>query len=167
MTQQAKGPKARQVSAADFADLLGVHRNTVGNWIRDGLPVKSRRGRAVQLELAAAFQWVRKQDAAAAEARIEKLMADPDYDRAEARKMIAAADMAEMERDKRRGELVPTADVEERWASVVVAAREAVMAVPGVMVQDGTIRPSQEAHAEGLLRDALTAFGQAAGDAAA
>lgn len=164
VSRKRADPAKLTVSATAFADLLGVHRNSVGNWLKDGLPIARRRGREAVLDLAVALQWIRKRDADAADQRLAEATADPDLDRAKARKMMAEADMAELQRDQRRGLLVGASDVEERWAEMVVSLRESVMSVPGVAVQSGLIRPSQEAQLEDLCRDALARFGEAGPD---
>ena len=144
------------VSVGVFADLFGVHRNTVATWVREGLPVQRRRGRVTDLDLAAGIQWMRKRDLAAFEARLEAATSTPDIDAARARKVAAEADLAELERDRRRGELVQTDAVEARWGEMAHSIREGVMSLPGMAVQAAIIRPDQEATLDDLCRSALT-----------
>jgi phage terminase Nu1 subunit (DNA packaging protein) len=184
-----RGTRRHLLSLADFAGLLGKHRTTVQQWIRDGMPVAKVRGGkqgAHQIELGPALEWhqarleaqleerLRQVESAfeerlqakeaSFEARLKALMSSPDIDAARARKTAAEADIAEMERDQKRGDLVPTVDVEERWAGMIISLRENVMAIPGVAVQSGLIPPAREVDLETACRDALTSFGQAGQD---
>lgn len=46
------------------------------------------------------------------------------------RKELALAELREMERDRRRGELVPAADVKTKWAAIAGRIRDAVLRIP-------------------------------------
>ncbi len=151
-----KKPSPWVVPVGTFAELLGVHRNTTGAWLKAGMPIRRRVGRVTELDLGAALRWLRKRDETAWEARLEAAVSSPDIDHARARKLGAEADLAELERDRKRGEMVQTDAVEARWGEMVHSIREGVMSVPGMAVQAGLIRPDQETTLDDLCRSALT-----------
>jgi len=153
-----KAIRRHHVSLTEFAELTGRHRTTVQAWIRAGMPVKRARGGARGahvIDPGPAFRWLLERTEAACEERIAALTANPDASLARARKLAAEADLAELERDRQRDHLLPVDDVEARWMQVAVAVREAVLAIAGVAVQAGIIRPDQEATLDDLCRSAL------------
>lgn len=121
---------------------------------------KARRGGENHIGLGDAIRWLRARDAAAWKARLDAATSSPDIDAQRARKIRADADIRELDRDERLRELVPAAEVEEHWCSMMESLREALMAVPGTAVQEGLIRADREQHLETLVRDALTIFGK-------
>ena len=152
--------KPIRVTIGQAAELLGVHHQTVANWTRAGLPVV-REGRSGMLDLAVMLPWVRARDRK--ELDDHKALVSPDA--ARTAKVAAEARLKEMDVAEREGKLLRADHVEERWTEIVVAVREAVMAVAGVAVQAGLIKPTQEAELETALRDALVlASGQDDGE---
>ena len=139
-----------RVPAGRFADLCAVHHNTVSNWIRAGLPAK-KEGRAMMLDLAVAFPWVRARD----RKDLDEAKAATSPDVAKAAKITAEARLKEMDVAEREARLLPAEQVAERWTQRVVTLREAVMSVAGAAVQATLVHPEQEAELEALLRDAL------------
>jgi len=102
-----------------------------------------------------AFRWLLERAEATCEERIAAITASPDTTAARGRKLAAEADIAELNRDQRRGELVAVVDVEERWAETMVAIREGVLGIPGVAVESGLILKTQGATLETICRDTL------------
>lgn len=141
-----------RVGAARFADLCAVHAQTVSNWIRDGLPISRRAGRAY-VDLAVGFPWVRAKDREALDAARSRT--DPDG--ARAAKTAAEARLKELDLAEREGSIVQAAEVEARWSEVITAIRESVMSVPAVAVQGGLVEPAREADLASVCRDALVA----------
>lgn len=150
----AAGVDVREVTAARFAELHGVHHNTVGNWLKAGLPVR-RESRVAMIDLAAGIQWVRARDAQAAEAAVEEMRERADPKAVQTRKTAAEARLKELDLAERKGEIVTTSAVAESWAQQTIAVREAVMAVPGIVVQAGLVRPEDERAVGEICRDAL------------
>ena len=152
MVGKSLGVKLPLVSAGQFAELCGVHHNTVAVWLKDGLHASRVQSR-VHIDLALGFLWVRARDQAAVDTARNR--ADPHN--ARGTKLAAEARLRELDVAEREGELVPAADVEARWTQMMSALREAVMAVPGVAVQAGLVEAAREADLEQACRDALTA----------
>lgn len=143
-------PRAIEVTAGVFADVCGVHHNTVTNWIRDGLPVRRDGARAL-VDVGAGVRWVRARDEAAMTELRER--ADPEAVRT--RKTAAEARLKELDLAERKGEIVTASAVAESWAQQTIAVREAVMATPGVLVQASLVRPEDEKAVAEVMRDAL------------
>lgn len=89
---------------------------------------------------------------------------DPQAERA--RLDCARADLAELDLARRRGELLPTAEVSAAWAGQVAIAKGRLLAMPA-RIAPGMIRCRDLRSAERLLRDALyTVLTELANDAA-
>jgi phage terminase Nu1 subunit (DNA packaging protein) len=140
--------------AADYAD---VSRTTAQVWIRrEGLPVLRRRGGrggAHEIELVPAIRWLRARDKAAYEAELVK--GNPAHEAARLRKLQAEARIAEANAAEREGDLVPAAQVEERWARIALEVKERALVLPAVAVQRGVIVVDQEAALAELVYDVL------------
>jgi len=54
----------------------------------------------------------------------------PDYDESRARTEHLKAELLELERKTKEGLLVPAADVEAKWAEIVVMARTKILGIP-------------------------------------
>jgi hypothetical protein len=159
---KAKGQKRPgapiTVTAGRFAILMGVHHNTVGNWIKnEGLPAK-RRGRDTDIDLAAGVAWVRARDRRDLEAELEALRQGRDPEANKNAKLAAETRLRELDVAEREGRLILADDVESRWSQIVAAIRESVMGVAGAAVQGGLIDPGQEVELEEMCRDALIAL---------
>lgn len=148
---------ALEVSAGQFADLCGVHHNTVGNWIKEGLPhLRSRR--LTKIDVAAGFTWVRTRDRAEHETELATLRDARGSEASKAARAAADARMRELDLAEREGTLISADDVEARWTQIVIATREAVMGLPAIAVQSGLIDPARETHLTAICRDALAAL---------
>lgn len=146
-------------NVAELAELFGVHRHTIENWIKDGLPATRgvTPGDPVLAQLRAAVRWVRARDEERSRKAIEKARGG-DEDSAKARKLAAEAKLKEMLVAEREGKLVPAGDVEARWTERVGSLREALRAIPGMAVQAGLVAARDEVRLESMLRDALVSY---------
>jgi phage terminase Nu1 subunit (DNA packaging protein) len=120
---------AATLSSQDFAQLVEVHRNTVANWIAAGLPAR-KRGRVQAIDTVRGVLWVREQERQVYEAKLEAATSTPDIDRERCRKLKADADIAEMARDQKRGELVSQLDAERAWSTHVLQVRARLLGLP-------------------------------------
>ena len=143
------------VTERELAAVYAVHRNTVSGWIKAGLPVKRRQGRAHGIDLVVALRWVRARDQETAEERLAAVRATPDADAARVRKITAEARLAEVNVAEREGQVVPADQLSERWGRMTTAMREAVLAVAPTAVQLGIVSPEQEQALAQLHHDAL------------
>lgn len=159
---QARQKRERRIllNASAFADLVGVHHNTIGNWLKEGLPGR-RRNRETQIDMAAAVPWVIARQRRDLEAELALLRSGLDEDANKAAKVAAEARLKELDLAERQGRLVYADEVEARWSQVAVAVREAMMAVPGQAVQSGIIEPAREAEMDQIVRDALSTLADA------
>jgi phage terminase Nu1 subunit (DNA packaging protein) len=149
------------VSAAALAGLLGVHRNSIGNWIKEGLPTEKRKGRrALEIPLGPALQWIRERERAAWEAKLEAATSTPDIDRERYRKLQAEADMAEMDRDRQRGELVSQVEAERVWSTHVLQVRARLLSLPAHARVRG-VAADAVAVVDELIRKALESLARA------
>lgn len=147
--------KAATVSSETLSELFGVHAKTVAAWIKAGMPVASRKGRANTIELGAAIRWVRERDAAVHEQQLEAARSSPDLDALRARKLEAESRIAEAEADLVEGEQVAASDVEDAWSRIAMAIREGVLSLPSRAVQAGLVTPEHEDAVSDLARDVL------------
>ena len=72
---------------------------------------------------------------------------------AERRRKCAMADIREMERDQKRGALLPAADVRKVWAERLGALKDRVLMLPDRLAARLANRP--EVEVRGVLRDEL------------
>jgi phage terminase Nu1 subunit (DNA packaging protein) len=148
-------PARATVSNEGLAEFHGVHVKTVALWIKSGMPVESRKGRANTINLAAATLWLRERDAETHRKELEAARSAPDMDALKARKLDAESRISEAEADLVEGKQVLVAEVESAWARITLAIREAVLSLASRAVQSGAITPEQEDAVADLARDIL------------
>jgi phage terminase Nu1 subunit (DNA packaging protein) len=147
------------LSSQGFAELLDVHRNTVANWISAGLPAR-KRGRVMEIEAVPGVLWVREQERKAYEAKLEAATSTPDIDRERCRKLMAEADIAELTRDQKRGELVSQTEAERAWSTHVLQVRARLLSLPSHARVRGVDPAAVTVMAE-LIDKALTSLTEA------
>ena len=108
----------------DVCLLLGVSRMSLLEWERDGLP----RNEDKSYRWAEVWEWVRERWSRAKRAEEEEGERDDDEDMVRWRK--ARADLAEIEVAKKRGELVPTAEVTAEVGRLLVEFKGNLLALP-------------------------------------
>lgn len=144
------------MNVAELAELYGIHRHTVEDWVKDGLPaVRNPQGTKVQAQLRAAVQWIRARDAARGVEALKKARDEGDQDSSKARKLAAEARLKELAVAEKERKLVSAEEVEASWTDMMVALRESVMATAGMLVQSNLVRPEDEGKVEALISDAL------------
>lgn len=124
----------------------------------EGMPVLRRRGGekgAHEIDLVAAFRWLRARDRAIAEEALAAIRSTPEEAALRLRKLQAETKIAEANAAEREGELVRAAEVAPRWARMCGAMRERILSIPPVAVQRGILPPDQEAALAELAHDAL------------
>ena len=95
----------RHVSQSSCAEIFGVHRNTVANWIKQGCPyvqkANKKQGKDWVLDTADVAQW-------RADKAVQDTVGDTEAateDELRRRKLAADTQLAELEVGKKRGEL--------------------------------------------------------------
>lgn len=116
----------REINKSEVADVFGVSLQTVDQWVRKGLGCR-KAGHEVIFNSAAVTAFLEKQ----AEARAIASNKPADADEARSRKLAAEAEIAEMQRDKMRGDLVDISSVESVVAEEYGAVRSKLLALPG------------------------------------
>lgn len=144
-----------KLTLSQFATLSGAHPNTVTAWRAEGLPAE-RSGRACWIDLQSGVRWL----LARKDAKLAQTKEDLSTEGARHAKLAAEAKLKQLDLAERKSELVSAEDVAAEWGGMMAAVREAVMAVPGICVQDGLIERDQEQALEDRCRDALTAAGR-------
>lgn len=101
-------PRVQKLTVAQFADLMGLSAERIRQFIRSGMP--HRQGaRGAEVVPREAIQWIRERDRE--ETRSETA---PDEATERARKLRAEADIKEIDREERRGALIPVAIYQDR-----------------------------------------------------
>lgn len=165
-----KAVKPIKVCAKAFAEILEVDRVTVWRWMGEGMPVLRRRGGekgAHEIDLVAAFRWLRARDKAMADEALEALRSTPELDELRRRKLAAEARLAEVTLAEREAALIPAADIGPRWERLVIAARERFLSTPALAVQRGLITPEHEDGITDLVHEALAELSAGETEAAA
>jgi len=114
----------REVSMNDAAENLGMTAQAVGVWAtKPGAPVLMKGGRRYALWPAFPI-WYRQQLQKDREKK-------PDFEDARARKTQAEAELAEIELEAKRGEVVTVQAYRDELRGVVTNIRAQLLAVPG------------------------------------
>lgn len=129
-----------------LARLMGRHPDRVTKYLGEGMPVLKAGGRGKESEFDAisCLAWERDR----------RPMATKDVQ--QCRYYKAQADKIEQEIRKRAGELIEAADVEHRWAGMVLAMRERILSLPTTALQRRLLlHPEAEAGLVDLVDEAL------------
>lgn len=129
-------------------------------WIRKGLAC-TKSGNELLFNSAAVVAFLESQ----AEARAVANNRPADADEARARKLSAEAELAEMERDERRGELVPIAAVERVVVEEYTALRAKLLSLPSKLAPQVAIESGEAACRELLERGITEALDELSRDA--
>jgi len=146
------------LNGTELSALFSVHRTTIDNWIKEGLPVEKGgpAGNVLQVPLKVAVQWARDRDLAKHKAALAQLRQESDGEEtAKARKLAADARMRELDLAEREAKLVDVAQVEDAWQQQVAAVREALMTLAAEAVQAGLVQPQDEGKVEDMVRERL------------
>lgn len=150
-------PGTRDVISTDqLADLLGVTANRIGVLSREGHIPRLGRGSYERRDAVRAYcEHLRKQASG-------RGAANPEYTREKTRLAREQADKAEMQNAVARRELIPSADVEREWSSILRDVRAAMLALPSRLQQRlGHLTTHDIATLEREIRDALSEIANA------
>jgi hypothetical protein len=141
------------VNERELAEVFNVHRHTVSEWVKSGLPLARGRGPrgAHRIGLAVACRWV----LARYQAAVEDARSSPEVEAARNRKLTAEARIAEANADEREGRSIPADQLSERWGRMTLAMKEGVLAVAATAVQLGIVSPEKEQALAQLHHDVL------------
>lgn len=96
------------VNRSEIADILGVSKPTIDNWIAKGLPVlkSGKRGKASEFDAGACHQWKLEQ-----EQKLNQDHSGETHEEARTRKTVTEANLLDIELKRKRGEVVEIEDV--------------------------------------------------------
>lgn len=121
---------AQTFSMNELAGLMGVTRQTIDRWLKQGCPFVERadrdRGREWALSLPAVIEWREKLAVERAIGDTSKL----DIDEARRRKTAAEAALAELELTKQRGEVVALSVVATVIGDQLSACKARLLSIP-------------------------------------
>lgn len=119
--------KGKQVTRQALADVFGVSLPTIDAWVRKGCPFveKGGRGQEWKFNTASVSTWLRDRDVEEATGGIPD-----DFETLKCRKMLADAQLAELELAQKKGEVALIAEFERAQAMVFAAIRANIMNVP-------------------------------------
>jgi phage terminase Nu1 subunit (DNA packaging protein) len=133
------------VTRVQFAALLACTPDRVSKYIAEGMPVLKTgagRGRPTTIDLRAALPWILQRRSGALDAE-------------RGRYFRLQADRVQQDIRHRAGELVEGADVDQRWSTMVAAARERLLSLPSTALQRHLITPDAEDALIGLVDELL------------
>lgn len=111
-----------KVNKRQLADIVGVTEQALTNWQKEGLPVAAyadKNGLANEYDTVAVIRWLVQRE-------LERLNKEKPRDRLDRVK----AELAELERDEKLGQLAPAALFERAWADHILAARTEFLTLP-------------------------------------
>lgn len=140
------------ISGAEAGRRIGITAQSVGVWsTKQGAPVKLERGKVL-------YEWPKFPRWREAQLLAERHAKPVDIAEAQKRKLAAEAEMAEMERDKMRGELVPVEAFDRVVTEIGTTLRAQLTAAAGRMASRTvglkTLPESQQVW-DGAIRDIL------------
>ena len=162
------------MNQTEMAHLVGVSPMTVSNWVREGMPCRhpGGRGRASDIDLSVALEWLAKRGIRPNVARDHALVipTDPapdddtadgeggaDYKASRAKREHFAAAREEMRYRQEAGELMIAAEVEQAMAAACTTIRMALETLPYRVSAQIAAETSEEA-IRTLLADAIEAM---------
>lgn len=136
---------------AEIALACGVNRATVGDWIKRGCPKNADK---VRMSLPIVIKWLQQRERELA-GGVSHPGPDGKFTSSQLRRQKALADMAEDERDRRRGEVFLKVEVEAREVQIAQAFRASILGLPREMA--GRLQGLNAGEIEKALRDRCTA----------
>ena len=129
MSKEIVKPK-HHVGALEMAEILGVTRNTVFNWVKIGMPYVKRadpeRKTRWVFDTADVIAWRELQ---AAQTAIQDT-SNVELEDAKRRKLAAEASLAELALSKARADAISIKDVEKAWSDIVTTFRSKMLSLP-------------------------------------
>jgi len=154
------------VSKSEIAKELRLSKGRITQLIAQGLPVRTDG----KLDREKAREWYEKNIRLTAkpERNDSPVLAPPaepseaadgeagpeDFFASRARKERALADLRQMEAAQKRGDLLPTADVEAAWSEMVISARAILLGLPARLAQKMALE-TDRVNVEEILRDEI------------
>jgi phage terminase Nu1 subunit (DNA packaging protein) len=143
------------VNRVELGLLMGRHPDRITKFSAEGMPVLKTggRGRESEYDAVECLAWERRR----------RVPSSTEQERT--RYFKAMTDKVEQEIRTRAGVLIEADEAAARWASMVTATRERLLALPPVALQRHLITPDAEEALIALVDDALTELAQRGGHA--
>lgn len=132
MTKPTKGLR---LNSAEMAKCIGVSLPTLRAWADQEMPVVSRsdaKGVPWQFNSADVDEWVRKRRIAAALKEAQRA-ADITHDEGKRRKVVAEAELLELELRQKRGNVVRASIVAEAVGGQLTEVRQRLLMIPDAL----------------------------------
>lgn len=113
------------INIGQAAERTGKSRNAVREWIRRGMPAEKAGNGEYRIDPDAMDAWLAETESVRTG---RSPRAEMEYERT--RKLRADADLTEMEREERRGQLIPIAVAAKRLGDAIAEARTVLLAIP-------------------------------------
>lgn len=145
-TTKATLPAWRRVNRVQLGELLGVHPDTVTDYVRQGMPMlmAGGAGKEGRYDTVACLAWWRER-----QGRNKK-------EAAQARAYEASAELNELKLAQQRGELLPREQVVLEGQHFVKAWSASVRALPRRLEQAGLVRREDLTAVQMMVRELLT-----------
>lgn len=124
----AVSQKGRIVNRTGLSEVFGVALNTIDSWVRNGCPVVQKgagKGQEWQFNTAAVSNWLRERDVEDATGGIPD-----DIEALKCRKLLADAQLAELELAQKKGEVAHIEEFERMWSLAMGQLRQNILGVP-------------------------------------
>jgi len=125
MTSAVKG---QNVSRAGLAEVFGVALTTIDSWVKKGCPVVARghgKGQEWKFNTAQISAWLQDEAVDRATGGIPD-----DFETLKCRKMLADAQLAELELAQKKGEVAHIEEFERMWSLAMGQLRQNILGVP-------------------------------------
>lgn len=117
-----------RVNKRQLSEIMGVTEQTLTNWQNEGLPVAvyaAKNGLSNEYETGDVVRWFVQKE-------ISRLQLEKPRDRLDRVK----AELAELERDEKLGQLAPAALFERAWNDHILAARTEFLTMPDILATE-------------------------------
>lgn len=119
------------VNKTELARILGISTKTVSRYQTEGLPFTGK-GQSARFDVTACVQWYAQKQAQIAMSQVDIGKVSLSEEEVKVRKLLAEAQMKELELAQMRGELVLVEDAEKEITRHLTQLRGKVTAIPGV-----------------------------------
>ncbi|MCE9590233.1 MAG: helix-turn-helix domain-containing protein [Planctomycetes bacterium] len=157
-------PSSRNQTAADIADALDVHEDTVWNWSKSGCPhTRNKRTRAVRYSLEEVAAWLKSTGRSTRPGR-PRSEGSREMLAAKIRKENALADLYEGQYRRAAARLLDADDVHREWDRITATIRAAVepLGATTAPLMFGKTIPEIQSILDAAVRDTLRRLSESA-----
>jgi phage terminase Nu1 subunit (DNA packaging protein) len=155
MTKPAPAAKERTFTARQMAEMLGVSLQSISNWKGEGMPCIVKPKKDDAFPWLKCHQWwlLHKYQGFLAGGEVQPKAVS------EARLMEAKAELAEMEVETTKRNLIPAAEIEPAWTQAATIVKDRILNIPAAIKLQGLkISAGDLDRIRALLHEALEAI---------